>query len=29
VPLVLAAQVDWQTLIEQRRVRFLPRASRS
>ena len=28
VPLVLAAQVDWQALIEQRRVRLLPRASR-
>lgn len=25
-PLVLATQVDWQTLIEQRRVRLLPRS---
>jgi uncharacterized membrane protein YdjX (TVP38/TMEM64 family) len=25
VPLIIAAQVDWQTLIEQRRVRLLPR----
>src|SRR5206468_257155 len=28
VPLALAAQVDWQMLVEQRRVRLLPRASR-
>jgi hypothetical protein len=27
-PLVLATQIDWQTLIEQRRVRLLPRRSR-
>ena len=26
VPLVIAAHVDWQTLIEQRRVRLLPRS---
>jgi uncharacterized membrane protein YdjX (TVP38/TMEM64 family) len=29
VPLVVAAHVDWQALIEQRRIRLLPRASRT
>ena len=29
VPLVLAAQVDWQALVEQRRIKLLPRASRT
>jgi hypothetical protein len=27
-PLVLATQIDWQTLVEQRRIRLLPRRSR-